>query len=58
MTLYFFFLLSVDSVDGSGSVPGDSAGGGAVSSALLCAPRRLHYHRRGDLRSAGADGDS
>lgn len=51
-------LLSIDGVDGPGSVPGDAAGGRAVSSALLCAPRCLHYHRRGYLRPARADGDS
>lgn len=50
-------LLSVDSVDGSGSVPGDAAGGWAVSSAGLCAPCCLHYHGRGYLRSTRTDGD-
>lgn len=53
-----FILLSIDSVDGPGSVPGDAAGDRAVSSALLCASRRLHYHRRGYLRPARADGNS
>lgn len=50
------FLPSVDIVDGSDSLPGDAAGGGAVSSALFCAPRRLHHHRGGDLGPAGSDG--
>lgn len=47
---------SVDIVDGSGSLPRDAAGGGAVSSALFCAPRCLHHHRGSDLRPARADG--
>lgn len=58
LTLLLFILLSIDSVDGPGSVPGDAAGDRAVSSALLCASRRLHYHRRGYLRPARADGNS
>lgn len=62
LVLYFgrfiLFLLPTDCPDGPGSLPADAAGAGAARPALLCAPHRLHQHRRGRLRPPEANGHS